>query len=104
MNAIALETGGFGKASGALSPHGERGGRIVQGRLGKLLALKTLLRVRSSQGLSRHSEHGTAHLLAPEQITNGLDGLDPQVVAIGRGADEGFESHRHTVERVAIFR
>ena len=26
------------------------------------------------------------------------------LVAIGRGADEGFESHRHTVERVAIFR
>lgn len=26
------------------------------------------------------------------------------LVAIGHGADEGFESHRHTVERVAIFR
>jgi nitroreductase len=26
------------------------------------------------------------------------------LVALGRGADEGFDSHRHTVERVAIFR
>jgi nitroreductase len=26
------------------------------------------------------------------------------LVALGRGADEGFPSHRHTVERVAIFR
>ncbi len=26
------------------------------------------------------------------------------LIAIGRGADEGFESHRHTVERVAVFR
>lgn len=26
------------------------------------------------------------------------------LVALGHGADEGFESHRHTVERVAIFR
>ena len=33
VNAIALETGGFGKASGVLSPRGERDGLIVQGRL-----------------------------------------------------------------------
>ena len=33
VNAIALETGGFGKVSGALSPRRKRGGRIVQDRL-----------------------------------------------------------------------
>ncbi|WP_211213563.1 hypothetical protein [Solimonas variicoloris] len=33
MNAIALETGGFGKASRVLSPRRVRGGRVVQGRL-----------------------------------------------------------------------
>ncbi|MCK6396750.1 hypothetical protein, partial [Zoogloea sp.] len=33
VNVIALESGGFGKASRALSPRGERDGLIVQGRL-----------------------------------------------------------------------
>jgi hypothetical protein len=32
------------------------------------------------------------------------NGTVTALVALGRGADEGFESHRHTVERVAIFR
>ncbi|MCK6388148.1 MAG: toll/interleukin-1 receptor domain-containing protein [Zoogloea sp.] len=64
VNAIALETRGFGKAPRALSPRRERDGLIVQGRLHKLWILKLATDLR---------EHGVDATLDQWDLAPGQD-------------------------------
>jgi nitroreductase len=68
------------------------------------IALGYLLLIARSEGFATSPMLGFDAAKVKSILGIPENGTVTALVALGRGADEGFESHRHTVERVAIFR